>query len=135
MEMMRLQPRELLLGATFLLAMIAFFYRHNAIRDYRSIQTETTTSLAEIQEVSNLKRLWNSKGVRTKLNQLKGVIPASSFTLFTIDQHKTHLRAEKLDGPHLNRLISRIGSLPVEILSLKVDRRGEQYTMECRCKW
>lgn len=132
---MRFQTRELLLGGALLLALAAFFYRQSAARDYRALQTETKTTLAEIREVSDLKHLWSSKGIRAKLNRLKSVVPASSFTLFSVDRHKAHLKAEKLDGPHLNRLISRIGSLPVEILSLKVQRRGEQYTMECRCKW
>jgi hypothetical protein len=133
--MNRFQPRELILGAALVLALLAFLYRSSQVRNYRSLQTQTESTLAEIREVLDLKRLWNTKGLRSKLDRLRGVVPASSFKVFDIEQHKAHLKAEGLDGLHLNRLLSRIGGLPVEILSLQIHRQGERYTMECRCKW
>jgi hypothetical protein len=133
--MNHLQPREMILAAVVLLTILAFFYRYKEVRNYQSLQQETQTTLSQIREITDLKRIWSTKGLRTKLDRLKGVVPATSFKVFSIEQHKAHLRAEGLDGLHLNRLLSRIGSLPVAILSLKVQRQGDRYTMECRCKW
>jgi hypothetical protein len=135
MEMNRLHPREMLLLAIVLLALLAFFYRRHQIEAYQTLQVEARKSLAELQEITDLKRIWNTQGIPAKLRRLKGLVPAASLKVFSVERHKVHLRAEGLAGAQLNRLLNRIGSLPVEILDLKIDRQKERYTLECRCKW
>ncbi len=129
------RPQTLIPLLSLLLALIAFNYRANAIKEYHSIYKERQSALAQIQKIKEFKRIWDSKMLLARLNQLKSRFSPSTFSTFTIKGHRAHIKAQSLDAKGLNRVLNSINSLPVQIVTLSIERHNKLYSMECRCRW
>jgi len=129
------RPQTLILLISLLLALTAFNYRVNAIKSYHSIHKEHQSALAQIQKIKEFKRIWNGKMLLTRLNRLKRLFSPATFSTFTIKGHRAHIVAKGLDAKGLNRVLNNINSLPVQIVTLSIERHKKLYSMECRCRW
>ena len=133
--MNRIRPGEALVILALILALTAFFYRQTQYHTLQKVRTETRQTLAEIQETTTLQRIWDHRDLPKKLERLKAQVPARALKQFVLKHQSLDVTIDGIDGKHLNRFLGGLGALPVQIVSLQIRRSGNNYHLECRCKW
>ncbi|RRS31373.1 MAG: hypothetical protein P794_04120 [Epsilonproteobacteria bacterium (ex Lamellibrachia satsuma)] len=125
---------ELILLFAFLLMVGAFFYKNNQV----SFGVEKTATLeqsaSEFKELVALKKIWADKKISKRIDKLKKLVPVSKVAW--------HKKGKKMAATYtglisteLNKLISKILNLPVQIQLLKIQKNGTSYNVEFKCKW
>lgn len=130
----RLNPSWLLLGALLLLSGSWFFKIYEAQRLER-IEQESAKTRQQLQETLALQKLWEAKGLEKKLETIRRLIPPPQRKRFLKRHRSLELQVEGMEGRRLNRLLSKLGSLPLRFQKLDITRHNDRYSMECRCKW
>jgi len=126
---------ELWILGALLFALIALNYRYHQKRELTRLQSQSAQTLREIDETIQLQRIWNTRGLREKLETLRRELPGNLVKAFDLRRRELRIRLEGLDSRLLNRVVTRLGALPLQIRELQIDRQGKTYTMECRCAW
>jgi hypothetical protein len=113
---------------------LAFFYKETRL----SLQEEQLSSIKQeikdVKKIVALKRVWADRHLSQKIDRLQSIVPASKV--------KWHKRGKKLTAGYqdltskeLNKVMTKLMNLPLQITSLNIVRKGENYMMECQCKW
>jgi len=127
-------PTGLIAGALlFLLA--AWGFKSYETQRLERTREEVTQTQRQVRETLALKRLWEAKGIDKKIEGLKKLIPAANRKKFLKKKRSLEIRSTDLEGRQLNRILSKIGALPLQVKTLRISRKKDRYTLECRCKW
>jgi len=125
---------ELIALAAFLLMFIGYGYKSAHV----SSQTETMSSMkhsvGEIKEVIALQKIWADKKTTNKVKKLQTLIPASKVK-WSSKSKKVTAAYKGLSATELNKLVTKILNLPVEIQKLKIQKIASSYDVEFKCKW
>lgn len=122
-----------LLAVVFMIGAGAFnLYQSQRLKQ---VEREVRNTQTELRDTLALKALWDTKGLREKVEKLRGLVRSDQMETFRLKKHMLELRARKLSGRDLNRLMSKLGALPLQIQELEISRSNDLYTLECRCKW
>ena len=81
-----------------------------------------------------LKKVWGDKKITKKVDGLKAMVPASQVK-WKRDGRKLTASFRKLSPNGLNKMITKIMNIAVEIQKLEVKKMGGAYQLELKCKW
>jgi len=125
---------ELVVLLAFLLMIGAFLYKNGQISSQEKYATITKQAVSDFKEIIALKKIWADKKTSKKVEKLKGLIPVSKVT-WSNKGKKLTVSYKGLTAPELNKLVTKILDLPVEIKKLKIQNIASSYDVEFKCKW
>jgi len=133
---MNLRPYryELAVGLSFLLMLMAFVYKNTQVSSQAEQLFAMKQEVREFKEIIAHKRVWGDKGLSKKIDKLQSIVPASKVT-WSKKGKKLTARYKGLSAKELNRLMTKVMSLAVQITELDIAKSGENYNVECKCKW
>jgi len=125
---------ELMVLLALLLMLGAFLYKSGQISSQVEAAVTTQQAISDFREIVALKKIWADKKTSKKVEKLKELIPASKVK-WSKKSKKVTAIYEGLSSKELNKLISKILSLAVEIRQLDITKTGSSYDVEFKCKW
>ena len=125
----------IVLALAILLLLGGVLFSHYSKKHYEEAVVESKKELNIINEVLYLQNLWGGKGVYKKLKKLIKDFPDSGRRMVKLERRKFTLSLDNLSDRELNRIVSKIASLPVQFIQLDILRSGQRYRLECLCKW
>ncbi|WP_292657746.1 hypothetical protein [Nitratifractor sp.] len=129
------QRNLLLLGLALAITLAAFLFKTVQHRELEQKQKQTQIALAQIQKTVALEKIWRGKGLPKKLDRLKNEFPKEKIKAFRFKHKKAAIAFQNLSGRELNRLVSKLASLPLQFKTLVIERQKDRYSMECTCLW
>ncbi len=125
---------ELVVLLAFLLMLGAFFYKNEQISSQEEYVTSTKQAVSDFKEIVALKKVWADKKTSKKVEKLKALIPAGKVK-WSNKSKKVTASYKGLTAAELNKLVSKILELAVEIQKLEVQNSDSSYDVEFKCKW
>ena len=114
----------------FLAASVLFSY--SSKKEYLKESKRAKQEIAELKETKDLQKLWRAKGMKSKLNKALASFGSKNLK---IERKKATLTASNLSYTQLNKMLNKLASLPLRFEELKVDKRGDNFDLECKCVW
>lgn len=125
---------ELIALVAFVFMLGAYGYKTAQVSSQAQSLASAKHSVAEIQEVISLMKIWDDTRTGKKVEKLQTIVPSSKVTWS--DQNKKVTASYKnLTAAELNTLVTKILNLPVEIQKLKIQKVASSYDVEFKCKW
>jgi len=125
---------ELFVVLSCLIMCLAFFYKETRL----SLQEEQLSSIKqemkEVKKIVALKRVWADGHLSQKIDRLQSVVPASKVK-WQKRGKKITASYQDLTSKELNKVMTKLMNLPLQITSLNIVKKDKNYTMECQCKW
>ncbi len=132
----RYQNEAMILLALLLLIGAVLFksYRYKALE---SQGTEAAQLISQMEDIATMKKLWvKNKKIPQKLASIKSTLGNTKIKTFEVEKKKAHILLENLNGSQLNAIVGKqLASIPIQIVEMSIDRSGENYRLELRCKW
>ncbi len=125
---------ELIVLAALLLFVGGWLYKHQRAVHALQDAKQTAQEIVELKRVIALKKLWGDARIAKKVDSLKTVVSPSKIT-WQKQSKKLRVAFSGLNAQELNRVVTKILNLPVEIKLLKINKQGNAYHAECTCKW
>jgi hypothetical protein len=138
MNLMTLQRyrNELILLATFIFMLVAFWYRLSASDNVTKNKLQIDKQISEIVAIDVYKKMWDGKTVPNRLKVLKTVVPASKVKFFNKKSKKLMAMYINLTGNELSRVTNKLINIPVQIKKFQIHQVGKnQFKLEFTCKW
>ena len=125
---------ELILAVALLFALTAFVYKNHIYESVVLKNQQTAQELVVLQETAGLKKIWTDKRISSRLDALRSMVPPSK-----VQWHKSGKKLTatftQLQPSELNRMVSKLLNLPVQIDRIHIVKKGETYEVELKCKW
>lgn len=125
---------ELIVLLTFLLMLGGYLYKNTQISSQVEQAISLKHSVNEFKEIVTLKKIWADKKTSKKVEKLKELIPASKVKWSNKGKKVTAVY-ENLTSKELNKLVSKILNLAVQIQLLEIHKNASSYHVELKCKW
>ena len=125
---------ELIVGFSFILVLIAFFYKNTQVSSQAEQLFAMKQEVRDFKEIIAYKKIWGDKGLSKKIDKLQTVVPSSKVR-WSKKGKKLTARYVGLTPKELNKIMTKLMSLAVQITELDIAKSGENYNMECKCKW
>ncbi len=125
---------ELLIVISFLVLVLAIGYKNMKLSSGAENIQETRESVLEFKELIILKKRWGNKKIFKQVDILKMVVPSSKVKWLK-KSRKLTVSYSELNSKELNKVVTKILNLAVEILQMDIARDKTSYNMEFKCKW
>ena len=125
---------ELIALIAFVFMLAAYGYKTAQVSSQAQSIAEAKHSVAEIQEVVSLKKIWADTKIGKKVEKLQTLVPASKIK-WSNKNKKVTANYKNLTARELNTLVTKILNVPVEIQKLKIQKVASSYNVEFKCKW
>ncbi|MBT8344237.1 MAG: hypothetical protein KJO45_05915 [Sulfurovum sp.] len=125
---------ELIALVAFVLLLGSYGYKITQVASQSEAMTGAKHSVGEIKEVIALKKIWSDKKTSKKVDKLQALIPASKVK-WSNKSKKVTASYKGLTATELNKLVTKILNVPVEIQKLKIQKIASSYDVEFKCKW
>ena len=125
---------ELIALIAFVFMLAAYGYKTAQVSSQAQSIAAAKRSVAEIQEVVSLKKIWADTKTGKKVEKLQTLVPASKIT-WSNKNKKVTASYKNLTARELNTLVTKILNVPVEIQKLKIQKVASSYDVEFKCKW
>ena len=125
---------ELIALIAFVLMFGAYGYKAAQVSSQTETMAAAKHSVGEIKEVIALKKIWSDKKTSKKVDKLQTLISASKVK-WSSKSKKVTASYKSLTATELNKLVTKILNLPVEIQKLKIQKIASSYDVEFKCKW
>ncbi|MFT7824579.1 MAG: hypothetical protein ABXS92_07440 [Sulfurimonas sp.] len=125
---------EMILLITFLLFLGAFFFKQVTISAQERQKFELSRSVDEIKEIIAFKKIWADKKVPKDLSRLKNIVDHAKLE-WSQKGKKLNAHYRNLSAAELNKVVSRILNIAVEIEGLTVKKHEADYEVVLKCKW
>ncbi len=125
---------ELIALVAFVLMLGGYGYKMAQVSSQAETMAGAKHSVGEIKEVIALKKIWSDKKTSKKVDKLQALIPASKVK-WSNKSKKVTASYKSLTATELNKLVTKILNLPVEIQKLKIQKIASSYDVEFKCKW
>ena len=125
---------ELILLLSVLIAIAAFSYKRTMHRSMALENQHMAQEVAVLQEVAGLKKIWGDKRISKRLDSIRSSVASSKVT-WQKKGKKLTARFTGLQPTEVNNIVSRLLNVPIQIEQLKVEKTGEVYKVEIKCKW
>jgi len=125
---------EVMVLMSLLLLVIALLYKNIQVSNSVESRTVTKYAVREFKEIIAHKKQWDDKHIVKKLDKLKSTVPASKLTW---QKKGKTLKAQfrGLTSKELNKVVTTILNLAVQIQMLEVKENRSNYDVELKCKW
>ena len=125
---------ELIVVISLLLLVISLVYKN--AKHASSIENQTSTKYAvhEFKEIIAHKKRWADKNIAKKLDKLKNTVPVSKLT-WKKKGKKLTASFKGLTSKELNKVVTTILNLAIQIEVLEVKDVQSSYDVEFKCKW
>lgn len=130
----RRYQNELIVLIAFVFMFIGYIYKHGQISSQRESMAESQIALSEIKEVISLKKIWSDKKTTQKVDKLKALFPENKVH-WSKKSKKITASYEALNDKELNKLVTKILNLPIEIKKLHIKNVDSSYNVEFKCQW
>jgi len=131
---MRKYQNEFIVLVALALMIAAFVYKQMQVNAKVVDAAKMEQSLMETKQTVSLLKVWKDKKVRKKIVKLKEIV-APSKVKWRKKTSKLTASYKALSVSELNRLISKLLSMAVQIQKLEIDKVGSSYNVELKCKW
>ncbi len=125
---------ELIVITALILMLGAYLYKHEQVSAQTQSTQSTQKSINELKEVAALKKIWSDKKTKTKIKKLQTMLPAQKVK-WSQKSNKVTASYKGLSANELNKLVTKILNLPVQIQRLDIQKTGQSYNVEFKCKW
>jgi len=127
---------ELIILIAIIFTISAFLYKISAKNFVNNQKSEIISSITEINQVKELKKLWKSKSISKKANIFKTLVSKDKIKNFKKKSGKLIVSYQNLNIKELNKITKNIMNNPFQIEKLEIDKTAkENYSMELICKW
>jgi hypothetical protein len=110
------------------------FYKNKQISSRSEEMLSNKHTLKEFRELIALQKTWANKNISKKVDKLKRIIPPSKVK-WSKKGKKLTASYKDIDPKELNKLITSILNLAVQIQELIISRNNTSYAVEFKCKW
>jgi len=125
---------ELIVGLTLLLLLTAVAYKNIQTSSRVKIANSIQASVSEFQEIVTLKKRWSDKRTSKKVDKLQTLAPASKVH-WQKKGKKLSVNYKGLNAKELNKVVTTILNLAVQIDKLEIVNQNGNYDLELKCKW
>ena len=125
---------ELIVFIAFILMFGGYVYKTVQVSSQTETMIEAKRSVGEIKEVIALKKIWSDPKTSKKIEKLQMLISASKVK-WSNKSKKVTASYKGLTATELNKLVTKILNLPVEVQKLKIQKIASSYDVEFKCKW
>jgi len=125
---------ELIVGVALVMMLVGLLYKYQSISGQTTGVSTAESTLHELKEVIALQKVWADKKTTKKVDKLKTLISPSKLK-WQKKSRKVTATFSTLSASELNKVLSKILNLAVEIQKLEIKKIGPSYTMEFKCKW
>jgi hypothetical protein len=125
---------ELIVLAAFVVMLGGYLYKNTQISSQVETMAQASRSLSEVKEVIDLQKIWSDKKTTKKVEKLQMLI-ASNKVKWSSKNKKVTATYKGLTTSELNKLVTKVLNLPVEIQKLKIQKLASSYDVEFKCKW
>jgi len=133
MKLKRYQ-NELMLVAAVLFLIAALMYKQAQRGRMSEVNQEMAKEIAVFQETINLKKVWDDKRIPQKLEAIQKLVPASKIK-WQKKGKKLTVRFTDMLPSEINKVVTKMLNIAIQLESIKVEKSGKHYTMEIKCKW
>ncbi len=130
----KLYKNELILAVSLVLMLSMLFYKNNQISSRAQEMSSHKHTVMELRELISLQKIWADKKVSKKVDKLEKIV-SSPKVKWSKRGKKLTADYKDLDPKELNKLITTILSMAVQIQELKINRNDSSYDVEFKCKW
>jgi len=132
--MLKRYQNELIVAFSVLLLLVAFAYKSAAFSSSTESLSMGKQELSEFKELLVFKKRWLDKKTSKKVDKLEKLVPASK-VIWKKKGKKLTASYKDLDPKELNKLITSILNMTVQIQVLEIRNNDGSYTVEFKCKW
>ena len=125
---------EIVALLAFLLMLSAFLYKNGQVSSQVESASTIKQAVSDFKEIVALKKVWADKKTSKKVEKLKLLIPAEKVK-WSSKSKKLTASYKGLTAAELNKLVTKILELAVEIQKLEVQNKASFYDVEFKCKW
>lgn len=125
---------ELIVAFSLLLLVMALLYKNTAVSSAKESMNMGKQEVSEFKELLVLKKRWLDKKTSKKVDKLEKLVPASKL-IWKKKRKKLTASYKGLEAKELDKVITKILNLPVQIELLEISNSNGSYTMEFKCKW
>ena len=125
---------ELIVLASLFLLLGALAYKSAKVSSSIENKNDTKYAVQEFKSLIAMKKRWGDKKISVKIAKLK-----TSVTESKVSWHKKSKKLEVsykgLTPKELNKVVTTILNLAVQINLLSIERKQNLYDVEFKCKW
>ena len=125
---------ELIVALSLLLLIIALVYKNVQVSSSTESLALSKQEVSEFKELVVLKKRWLDKRTSKKLDKLQELIPSSKIK-WQKKGKKLTASFHDISSQELNKVITMILNLAVQIQLLEIKNDHGSYTVEFKCKW
>ena len=125
---------ELIVILALFLFLSAILYKNSKVSTHIENKSSTKSEVREFKEIIPYKKRWADKNIVKKVDKLKNMLPASKVT-WTKKGKKLTASFKGLTSKELNKLITGILNLAIQIELLEIKNNQSDYDVEFKCKW
>ncbi len=130
----KLYRNELIVAASLVLMLSTLIYKNSQISSRSQEMSSLKHTVTEFRELVSLQKTWTNKKVSKKVDKLEKIVSQSKVKWSKKGKKLTAVY-KGLDPKELNKLITTILSMAVQIQELKIARNSSSYDVEFKCKW
>ena len=125
---------ELIVLASLLLLVMAIVFKNVRVSSAIESSHNISRSLNELKEIVDLKKRWADKTTNKKVDKLKSVVSSSKLKWIKKTKKLTAIYTN-LNSKELNKVVTTLLNLTVQIDKLEIKQTGTTYGVELKCKW
>ena len=125
---------ELIAAVSLILMLSALLYKNDQISSRSQEMLSTKHTVREFRELIALQKTWANKNISKKVDKLEKIVPSSKVK-WSKKGKKLTVSYKNIDPKELNKLMTSILSMAVQIQELKINRNDSSYDVEFKCKW
>jgi len=126
---------ELILFLALSIMIVAYIFKSNRADRIDVVKVELATTALQANDIISLKKQWGSSDLSKKIVKLKEKIAPSKIKQFSIKGKKLSASFQHLDAKEMNKIITKLENIAVQITKLELIKEDKEYKMEIKCKW
>jgi len=125
---------ELMVLLSLLLLAGALAYKNAKVSGSIENRNDTKYAVREFKELVALKKRWGDKKISKKVDKLQTLVPKNKVT-WQKKNKKLKASYKALSAKELNKVLTTILNLAVQIVEIEIKNRQNMYDLEFTCKW
>jgi hypothetical protein len=125
---------ELVVFAALFFMFIGVIYKHEQVSGQTDSAKVAQNVLYELKEIVSLQKVWGDKRTSKKVDKLQMFVSPSKIK-WQKKSKKLTASFSSLSASELNKLVTKILNIAVQIQKLDIRKLGASYTVELKCKW